>query len=278
MRLRRVTDGGLAGLAILVLALVSLLPILWALSTSFKGPRLILAIPPQLIPDHPTWENYRRLFSGDVGILVNIRNSTFYTLASVVLTVSFGAIAAYTITRFDFAGKKPLLTLVLATMTIPLMGTLIPAFFYLTTLHLLDKWMTLILIYWAHNLPFAIWLLRGFFESVPPDLEKAALVDGYSRFESFYKVLLPLSRPGMVTAALFVFLTAWNDYIVAVTMIKNPALRTLPVGIVSFLGEHGREWGPLTAGAIVAIVPVIVLFIVYRNYFLGGLTSGAVKG
>lgn len=278
MRLRRVTDGGLAGLAILVLALVSLLPILWALSTSFKGPREILAIPPQLIPDHLTWENYRRLFSGDVGILVNLRNSTFYTLASVVLTVSFGAIAAYTITRFDFAGKKPLLTLVLATMTIPLMGTLIPAYFYLTTLHLLDKWMTLVLIYWAHNLPFAIWLLRGFFESVPPDLEKAALVDGYSRFESFYKVLLPLSRPGMVTAALFVFLTAWNDYIVAVTMIKNPALRSLPVGIVSFLGEHGREWGPLTAGAIVAMVPVIVLFIVFRNYFLGGLTSGAVKG
>jgi len=278
MKIRRNTDALLAGIGILLLAFISLLPILWAISTSLKGPREILAIPPHLFPRQITWENYLYLFQGDVGILANLRNSSLYTFSAMILTVSFGAMAAYTITRFNFTGKKPLLTLVLATMIIPLMGTLIPAYFYLTSLHLLDKWATLVLIYWAHNLPFAIWLLRGFFESVPPDLEKAALVDGYSRFESFYKILLPLSRPGLVTASLFVFLTAWNDYIVAVTMIKNPSLKPLPVGIISFLGEHGREWGPLTAGAILAIIPVIVLFIIFRNYFLGGLTSGAVKG
>jgi multiple sugar transport system permease protein len=278
MKIRRTLDALLAGIAILLLALISLLPILWALSTSLKGPREVLAIPPHLIPQSLTLENYLYLFQGDVGILANLRNSGLYTLTAMILTVSFGAMTAYTITRFNFTGKKPLLTLVLATMTIPLMGTLIPAYFYLASLGLLDRWVTLILIYWAHNLPFAIWLLRGFFESVPPDLEKAALVDGYTRFESFYKILLPLSRPGLVTAALFVFLTAWNDYIVAVTMIKNPALKPLPVGIISFLGEHGREWGPLTAGAILAIVPIVVLFIVFRSYFLGGLTSGAVKG
>lgn len=278
MKIRRSTDPLLAGMAILVLAFISLCPILWALSTSLKGPREVLAIPPYLFPRQITWENYLYLFQGDVGILANLRNSAVYTFTAMILTVSFGAMAAYAITRFNFTGKTPLLTLVLTTMTIPLMGTLIPTFFYLTRLQLVDKWATLIIIYWAHSLPFAIWLLRGFFESVPSDLEKAALVDGYSRFESFYKVLLPLSRPGLVTAAIFVFLTAWNDYIVAVTMIKNPALRPLPVGIISFLGEHGREWGPLTAGAILAIVPVIVLFVTFRHYFLGGLTSGAVKG
>ena len=278
MRRRRITEAVLAGAVILVLAFISLLPMLWALSTSFKGPREVLAIPPHLLPREITLENYSYLFQPDVGILANVRNSTFYTLTAMFLTVGFGAMAAYAISRFHFAGKAPLLTLVLATMTIPLMGTLIPAYFYLTRLHLIDRWITLVIIYWAHNLPFAIWLLRGFFESVPSDLEKAALVDGYTRFGSFYKVLLPLSRPGLITAALFVSLTAWNDYIVAVTMIKNPSLKPLPVGIISFLGEHGREWGPLTAGAILAVVPVMVMFLAFRNYFLGGLTSGAVKG
>ena len=278
MKRWHITEAVLTGLVIFALAAVSLFPLFWALSTSLKGPREILSIPPHLFPGQITLENYSRVLWGEVGLLANVRNSLFYTLTAMVLTVGFGAMAAYAVTRFNFAGKAPLLTLVLATMTIPLIGTLIPAYFYLTRLHLVDRWITLILIYWAHNLPFAIWLLRGFFESIPSDLEKASLVDGYSRFQSFYKVLLPLSRPGLVTAALFVSLTAWNDYIVAVTMIKNPGLKPLPVGIISFLGEHGREWGPLTAGAILAAVPVIVMFLAFRNYFLGGLTSGAVKG
>jgi len=260
------------------IAFLMLFPILWALSTSLKDIREILAIPPHLIPHEPTMANYQRLVRGDVGIVHNIRNSLFYSISAVFLTLVFGSLAAYAFARLQFAAKDLLLIVVVSCMTIPLMATLTPTYFYLTWLKLVDRWYTLILIYWAHNLPLAIWLLRGFFQSIPTDMEKAALVDGYSRVESFYKVLLPLSRPGLITVALFVFLGAWNDYIVSLTMIKNPALRTLSVAIESYLGEFGREWGPLTAAAIVAIVPVVVLFVLFRNYFLGGLTSGAVKG
>lgn len=261
---------------VVCMLVVGLLPLGWALSTSLKTPVDISAVPPQVIPANPTLGNYGRLLSDHITTFST--NSLTYTGTAILASVSFGGLLAYALARFRFRGRGVLVVLLILTLVTPYMAILVPLLFIFSKAHLADTRFALPLVYTAQTIPFAAWFLKGYLEMIPSEMEKAAMVDGYSRFGAIRRILLPLAMPGFVTAAVFAALTAWNDYISATFLLTSTKLQTLPVAMLYYLGTHGREWGPLTAAAVLTVVPILVLFIVFRKYFLGGLLSGAIKG
>ena len=258
-----------------VIILFALFPILWGLSTSFKPADEILRFPPELIPSNPTLENYALLLR--TGIERFVLNSTIVSVAAVVGSLAIGSLAAYAMARLHFRGRTTLMFGVVALMSIPLPSLLVPTFTFLANLGLINSRTGLALLYTAYQLPIVVWILYGYFLSLPVELENAARIDGYSRLETLWKIVLPLSGPGLVASGLFVLTFAWNDFVVAVVMISSEDYKTLPVAIYGYLGFYGREWGPLTASAILSIIPVIAVFVVFQRFFLGGMTSGGVK-
>jgi multiple sugar transport system permease protein len=268
----RVLANGIVNAAIVVAALF---PILWGLSTSLKSPEAVLRHPPELIPTQPTLENYALLFR--TGIERYIWNSTIVSAAAVIGSLAIGSLAAHAMARQQFRGKGVLMFSVVALMSIPLPSLLVPTFTFLANLGLLDSRAGLSLLYIAYQLPIVVWILYAYFLSLPVELEHAARIDGYSRLSTLRKVVLPLSGPGLVASGLFVLTFAWNDFVVAVVMVSSEHSKTLPLAIYGYLGFYGREWGPLTASAILSILPVIAVFVLFQRYFLGGMTSGGVK-
>lgn len=272
LRLRRAIDAGV----LLLISIFALFPILWGFSTSLKQPADIVRFPPEIIPRAPTLDNYAKLFAD--GILLNAWNSLLVSVCTVLLSLTLGLMAAYAVARLEFRGKSAWMFLVIAVMSIPLPSLMIPTFGFLNTLGLIDSRLGLILLYTAYQLPVVIWMLYGFIRTIPVQLELAAMIDGYSRFQILGKIVLPLTRTGLIAAGLFVTTFAWNDFIVALVMTSSKDLRTLPIAVYEFIGYFGREWGPLTAAAILSAAPVIAIFIVFQRFFLSGMTGGSVKG
>jgi multiple sugar transport system permease protein len=269
--IRRAVDAAI-NLAIVLFALG---PILWGLSTSLKPSPDILAYPPEIIPSRPTLEHYALLFR--TGIHRPIINSAIVSFVSVFLSLVLGSLAAYALARLRFRGRTALMFGIVALMSIPLPSLLVPTFMFLANLSLNNSLTGLSLLYTAYQLPIVVWVLYSYISTLPVELEHAALIDGYSRLATLRKIVLPLSGPGLVAAGLFVLTFAWNDFVVAVAMTSSDDVRTLPVAIYGYLGFYGREWGPLTASAILSIVPVIAIFLFFQRYFLSGMTSGGVK-
>jgi len=269
--------GRAALLAASALASVVVLgPIIWALSTSLKSDNHIFAVPPRLIPDEPTLMHFQRLIAE--GVQWSFLNSAFYTVVSVAFAVAVGGTAGYALVRYPVPAKRALLVLFMGVMSIPSYALLLPTQVIFVRLGIFDTRLALPILYAAHVIPFAVWMTRAHFATVPRELEQAALVDGYSRFEAVWKVIIPGARPALIAAAAFGFLYTWNDYITATTMVESPHLRTLPVALIFFQGFHGRDWGALMAGVVIATLPAIVLFLVYRRYLIGGFSEGSVKG
>lgn len=254
---------------------VALGPILWGLSTSLKPTQAILRYPPQLFPDDPTLEHYRFLF--ETGIGRPILNSIVVSFGSVILCLGVGCVAAYALARIKFRGRAFLLFGTMALMSIPLPSLLVPTFTLLANVGMTNSLVGLTLLYTAYQLPIVVWIMYSYILSLPVELEHAAMIDGYSRSQILRKIVLPLSGPGLVASGLFVLTFAWNDFVVAVAMNSSEETKTLPVAIYGYLGFFGRDWGPLTAAAMVSIVPVILVFLVFQRYFLSGMTSGSVK-
>ncbi|WP_439496028.1 carbohydrate ABC transporter permease [Bosea sp. (in: a-proteobacteria)] len=259
-----------------VAAVIVLGPIFWALSTSLKSNSHIFAVPPRWIPDEPSLEHFRRLLAE--GVHWSFLNSALYSVSAVAAAVAIGAVAGYALVRYPIPGKKLLLVLFMGVMAIPSYALLLPTQIVFVNLGLFDTRLALPILYAAHVIPFAVWMTRAHFAAMPRELEQAALVDGYSRFEAVWKVILPGARPALIAAAAFGFLYSWNDYITATTMIESPDLRTLPVALIFFQGFHGRDWGALMAGVVIATLPPVTLFLVYRRYLIGGFAEGSVKG
>jgi multiple sugar transport system permease protein len=269
--LRRVVNA-LINLTIMVFAFG---PILWGLSTSLKPSADILAYPPTLIPERPTLEHYELLFR--TGIERPILNSAIVSAGSVLACLVLGSLAAYALARLRFRSKGTLMFCIVALMSIPLPSLLVPTFMFLANIGLNNSLTGLTLLYTAYQLPIAVWVLYSYIATIPVELEHAALIDGYSRLATLRKVVLPLCGPGLVAAGLFVLTFAWNDFVVAVAMTSSEDVRTLPVAIYGYLGFYGRDWGPLTAAAIVSTIPVIIVFVLFQRFFLSGMTSGGVK-
>lgn len=259
----------------LIILAVALGPILWGLSTSLKPTPAILRYPPQIIPETTTFEHYLFLF--ETGIGRPILNSVIVSVGSVFLCLLVGCIAAYALARIKFRGSAFLLFGTMALMSIPLPSLLVPTFTLLANAGLTNSLIGLTLLYTAYQLPIVVWIMYSFILSLPIELEHAAMIDGYSRGQILRKIVLPLSGPGLVASGLFVLTFSWNDFVVAVAMNSSEATKTLPVAIYGYLGFFGRDWGPLTAAAMVSIVPVIVVFLFFQRFFLSGMTSGSVK-
>jgi multiple sugar transport system permease protein len=260
----------------LAIAAVALFPILWGLSTSLKPANRILEFPPEIIPSTPTLEHYFFLF--ETGIGRPILNSLVVSFFSVAFSLILGTLAGYALARFDFKGKAGVMLTIVAVMSIPLPSLTVPTFILLALLDLNDTLVGLVILYTAYQLPITVWILYGYFRTLPRELESAAMIDGYSRLQVLRKIVVPLSGPGLIASGLFVLTFAWNDFVVAVAMLSSAENRTLPLAIYNYLGFFGREWGPLTASAMVATVPVIVVFVIFQRYFLSGMTGGSVKG
>lgn len=269
---RRVVDHAIS----LIIAAAVIFPIAWGLMTSFKPSQQILTYPPSFLPSEPTLNHYRRVL--DEGAPSYIANSLIVTVGTVALTLGLGFFAAYAMSRARFGGRQFVLALIVAVMSIPIASLLVPTFTLLSFVGLTDSRSGLALLYSAYQLPMVIWMLMGFIDAIPRELENAAMIDGYPRRIAVIRIVLPLARPALVAAGLFVVTFAWNDFVVAATMTSSPEVRTFPVAVYNFMGFFGREWGPLLAASMLSIVPIIAVFVAFQRHFVGGLTGGGVKG
>jgi multiple sugar transport system permease protein len=282
-RRRRKTDAwGIIGWVYLVLLLLfTVVPMLWMLSTSLKSQFAALQQPPQWIPSSPNITQYKNLLSpySDVGpeFLRYMLNSVIVSTTTTILGILIAVPAAYAFSRFRFPGRDLLFFSVLVRNMFPAVVFLMPLFILMKNLHLVNTEGSLILTYLTFGLPLSIWLLKGFYDNIPIQLEQAARIDGASRFQAFWRVVMPLSSPGIIATAIYSFILAWNEYVYALTFLNDKDKLTLPVGLQRFFTEYVTNWPGLMAAAFIMSVPVVVLFLFLQKYFVQALTEGAVK-
>lgn len=273
---------GVLGIAVAcafaALTILNLLPLIWGILTSLKSEPDLFRFPPTLFDFTPTLANYERVIAS--GFADNMKMSLFYSAVTVAGTLALALPAAYAFDRFDFPLRGPLLLVVVASIPLSLgaAALLIPNYLYFTRLGLTNAWFTLPLIYTAYQLPMAIWIVKGTIEGIPRELDEAAIADGASHFEVLRFVILPLSKPALGAAGVLTFVSAWNEFVAGSVMVDSPALRPVQPAIYNFIGFFGREWGPLTASATLAIVPILVAFALLGRLIVSGLTKGSVKG
>ena len=264
-------------LTLTVGAVIMVLPFIYMLSTSFKSQTYVLTIPPQFIPHPATIANYHDAWTTD-NFARYFLNSVVVAVISTVLSLLLSSMMAYAFSRFRFPGREILFKLVLLGLMIPPIMLIIPQFILAKYFGLIDSLAGLIVFYVGFSLSLNTFLLRGFFQAVPIELEQAMEVDGAGAWTRYWRLILPLARPALATATIFTFLGSWDEFTWALTIINSPEKRTLPLAIALFQGENSTLWGLVFAASIIAIVPVIVVFLLFQRHFVQGLTSGAVKG
>lgn len=277
-RRRRLGPDLLLSLLFAGLVVFNLSPLVWGVLTSFKAPPDLFRYPPVVLDFAPTLENYERVARS--GFFTAMRNSILYASSAVVLGLSLALLAAYAFDRFRFPLRQALFLLVVASipLSIGAAALLIPNYVYFTWLGLTDKPFTLPLIYTAHQLPMAIWIIKGSLEAIPRELDEAAAIDGCTPMGVLGRVLLPLCRPALGAAGVLIFVGSWNEFVAGSVMVDSPALKPIQPVIYNFIGYFGREWGPLTASATLAILPIVVAFAFLGRHIVSGLVQGSVKG
>jgi ABC-type glycerol-3-phosphate transport system permease component len=260
-----------------VVLVFALLPVFWGVSTSLKAPLDVHRVPPVWLPAAPTLGNYEAgVF--DARFARYLVNTLLVVFASLILSTGLALHAAWATVRFRFAGREGLLLLMWATIMIPGIAVIVPLYTASVDIGLYDTLWVLIIVYSAWLVPTLVWLLRGFIAAVPAELEESARIDGCSRVGAFWRVTVPLLRPGLLAAGVLVFVMVWNEFLIGYSLTLSDGNRMIQVGIYYFMTETGVEYGPLTAAAIASIVPIAVLYAVLQRAFIQGLTGGAVKG
>lgn len=266
----------------LLVALFAAFPVYWMIATSLKPNQEIFSSTPQPLPRQPTLAHYREILSGDlipgVTFVDFFVNSTLVAGATVLLSAVVALLAATAVARFQFRLRTTFLIMLLVVQMVPLEALVIPLFLMIQRLGLYNTLSSLILTYLGFSLPFAVWMLRGFVAAVPKDLEEAAAIDGASRWQSFWRILLPLVAPGLVATSIFSFITAWNELIFALTFINSQDRYTLPVAMTFFFGRDDTAWGLVMAASTLLTLPVMIFFILVQRRMVSGLVAGAVKG
>lgn len=258
-------------------AIGMVLPFLWMISTSLKEHAYSVQFDPGLIPSNPSLLNFTTAWQSS-RFQLYFRNSLFVALVSVVLVVMISAMMAYGFARFSFPGGEFIFYTILLVLMVPNVVGLIPQFLLAKALGLRNSLWGLIIFYVAGMVPFNTFLLRGFFETLPKELEDAVLIDGGNHFTVFFKMVLPLSKPALATVGIFSFLGFWDEFILALTFVDDASKRTLPIAISMLHGQYGTDWGLVFAASLIALVPVVTVFVSLQRYFVGGLTTGAFKG
>jgi N,N'-diacetylchitobiose transport system permease protein len=266
-----------------LIALVTLFPLFWMVSTAFKPSHEIYSLTPNLIPAHPTLGNFRAVSSGQVSgigtVWLFFRNSLTVTLASVLLASLLSLMASVAVARYRFRLRATLLVMLLIVQLVPAQALIIPLFLDFNRLNLLQNLAGLVVVYAAQALPVSIWMLRNFVATIPRELEEAAAIDGAGGFTIFWRILFPLVAPGLVATSIFAFITAYNEFIVALTFLGQAhSDYTLPIYVTYFFGRGGAEWGPIMAASTLYTIPVVIFFLIVRRRLVGGLVAGAVKG
>jgi multiple sugar transport system permease protein len=253
-------------------------PLVWMLSTSFKLPREMVLLHPTLVPHHPTFANYIDAFS-EQALVRSSLNSLKVSVAAAVLTVLIALPASYALVRLRTRLNTVALGWVLLSQLFPFVLLVIPLFLILRQVRLTDSHAGLILVYVVWSLPFALWMLQGFVRAIPRELEEAAAVDGATRLQILVRVVAPLLAPGVVAAAMFAFISAWNEFFFALVLLKSPDLATLPLALAKFVGIEGiARLGPLAAGSLLATIPSLTFFAIMQRRLASGSLAGAVKG
>ncbi len=261
----------------ILIVIVFLFPVFWMVSTSLKSPAAIFATPPTLIPTLLVLDAYRDAVAGDPAVVRAIGTSLVISVGTMLLTLVLAAPAAYGLARLRLPGGSVVLLLLLITQLLPSIVIAGPLFVLFTRLHLVNSYQALILADTTLTLPFAVIVLRPFFLSVPRDLEAAALVDGATRWGSFFRITLPLVRPGLVTVAAFSFLFAWGEFVFALSLTTSEDFQPVTVALNRLIGQYGTQWNSLMAISTTVALPIIAVFAGLQRFIVGGLTSGAIR-
>jgi len=260
----------------IVFAAVMAFPAYWMINTAFKPANEVLLFEPNFLPENPTLMNFVSAVKAPY-FLTDLRNSLIITLSSVAGALVVGFLGALAIARFRFYGRRALIMVILTVQMIPLVALIIPLFLLLNKFELTDSLPGVILVYVMLILPYTVWTLRGFIHNVPRELDEAALVDGCSRWQTFTRVILPLTAPGLVATSIYGFIQAWNEFIIINTF-NSPEHENLMAWLLSNQTNRATFWGPLMAGAVITSLPVVIFFLMIQKNIAAGLTAGAVKG
>ncbi|MGA8842606.1 MAG: carbohydrate ABC transporter permease [Nitrososphaeraceae archaeon] len=256
---------------------ITIAPLTWVLSTSFKPNDEAISFPPNFLPKNATLDNYNFVLS-DPALVISLINSLLVSLGSTALSVTVSALGGYAFARFDFKGKNVIMSLILGLFMIPVVINIIPLYIMLSNIGLLNSLLSLVLTFQILIIPLNIFLLKNYFETIPAEIEEAALIDGCSRFGVLRRIIAPLSLPGLLIAGILSFRFSWNEFVLPVVLSNKPDSMVFQVALYQFISLYRIDWGYLTAGINLAIIPVVVLMLVFQKRMITGLTLGAVKG
>lgn len=274
----------LSVLALLVLMFIYL-PVAWLVISSISTRSELLSTPIHWIPQHPTMQNYINIIFPAQGtsevaktFRITLWNSVLVASSVTVISLVFGSLASYALVRLRFPFQRSMLIGILGTRMIPEISLVIPLYLFATRVGLFNSPAILVITYLSFALPFAIWLMAAFFDTIPIELEDAARIDGCSRLETLWKIIMPISAPGLVSTGLFVFLTAWDEFFFALILTSTVSAKTVPVAIAEFTGRYVVDVGGMMTGGVLAAIPPVILSLIFQRYIVSGLTAGAVKG
>jgi N,N'-diacetylchitobiose transport system permease protein len=277
-RRRRRERHGWANTIAVIFSIVWIFPVYWMVNTAFKPQPEVMTSTPHFLPLNPTLDNFIVAIT-QTSFLENFRNSVIVVVGAVVFALALSLFAAAALSRFRFRGRRAIMVMILAIQMLPGTALLIPQFLIFNNLGLLGSYFGLILAYVAAVLPFAIWTLRGFFITIPVELEEAAMVDGAGTWRVLRSILFPLVVPGVISTSIFAFISAWNEYILAYTFMKDQAMYTLPIWLVSFSSPvTGTDYGGQMAASVLFALPVVIFFLIIQRHLVAGMSAGAVKG
>ncbi len=261
---------------LLIFIVISIYPVIRVFSISLRPDDRLLSTSLAIIPHDASLSNYIELFV-ERPFLRWMWNSFIVTLAVTIFGVMLASTAGYVMSRFKFVGRKAAMSSILTSQMFPATMLLLPMYILISKLGLLNTYVGLIVVYSATALPFCIWTMKGYYDTIPYSLEEAAMMDGCTNFQAFYKVVLPLATPALVITALFSFMSSWSEYIVAAQVLQDPKLYTLPLGLKQFQQNMSTEWGLYAAGALIVAIPIVALFMIANKWLVSGLTLGGVK-
>ncbi len=269
----------LGNVLLIVSVIVVYIPIFWMISTSLKTSAEVFKWPPHIIPHHAVLDSYRELFVPENRYFQFFRNSLIVSLTTTVVTLAASIFAGYGLSRFRFKARSSILVYFLITQMFPFSLVLLTLFLFFSRLHILNSYFGLIAAFVGISLAFSIWMLKNYFDTIPYDLEEAALIDGSGRLGTLARIILPLIGPGSIATAIFIFITSWNEYLFAATLAMSDSVRTLPPGLsLSYMSFVKISWNGLMAASVVASLPSVIIFAFLQRWFIQGLAAGAIKG